>query len=148
MNVKQFVAGAVVGAIVLLIAGYVIWDMLFASFFAMNTGGATGVDRQEWILWPMVLGSLSHAALITLGVGTRKQPGSLVEGIKVGAVVGFLIWFTADFTLYAIQDVNNLTGTIADSLLEAVRGAITGAAIAVVVGMLGGARNRATPSPA
>jgi hypothetical protein len=50
--------------------------------------------------------------------------------MKAGAAVGFLIWLCADFTLYGITNINNLTLTIVDPLVELVRGGITGAAIA------------------
>jgi hypothetical protein len=32
-----------------------------------------------------------------------------VSGMKVGAVVGFLLWATADFSLYGITNMSNLT---------------------------------------
>ena len=63
-----------------------------------------------------------------------------MDGMKIGAVVGFLLWFTADFILYGLQNVNNLTVAIADPLLELVRGGISGAIIAAVLGKIAGAQ--------
>ncbi len=51
-----------------------------------------------------------------------------------GAVAGFLLWFTADFILYGVQNVSNLTRTLVDPLLEFVRGGIAGGVIAAVLG--------------
>jgi hypothetical protein len=65
-------------------------------------------------------------------MGARTTSG-LVEGAKVGAVVGFLTWFTVDFTLYGFQNVSNLTRTIVDPLLEIVHGGIGGAVIGLLV---------------
>ena len=61
-------------------------------------------------------------------------------GIKIGAIVSFLLWFTADFMLYGISNVGNLTTTIVDPLLELVPGAIAGGVIA------GALRRMASPS--
>ena len=133
MNAKQWGCGAIGGGIVLFVLGYVIWDMLFGSFFAANTGSATGVGREDQLIWAVALGSLSYAALITYAFGARSASLTLVNGLKVGAIVGFLLWFSADFTLYGINNVNNLTATIVDPLLELVRGAITGAALGAVL---------------
>jgi hypothetical protein len=46
---------------------------------------------------------------------------------------GTLHWFTADFVLYGISNVGNLTTTIVDPLLELVPGAIAGGVIAGVL---------------
>ena len=55
----------------------------------------------------------------------------MVDGLKAGAIVGFLLWVTADFTIYGFDDLSTLASPIADSLLEGVRGAIAGAVIAI-----------------
>ena len=52
----------------------------------------------------------------------------------MGAVVGFLLWFTVDFILYGITNVENLAQTVVDPLLELLRGGIAGGVIAVVLG--------------
>jgi hypothetical protein len=52
--------------------------------------------------------------------------GTVAGGMKAGATVGFLIWMVADFTLYGITNINNLTVTIVDPLVELVHGGIAG----------------------
>ena len=58
------------------------------------------------------------------------------DPIRDGAVVSFLLWFTADFMLYGISNVGNLIGTVTDPLLELVPGAIAGGVIAFVFGRI------------
>jgi len=136
MNAKQFAVGTVVGTVILFVLGYVIWDMLFADFFAANSGGATGVDRAEQIVWAVVVGTLAYGLLLTLVIKGSSRPGSIAEGVKLGAIVGVLVWGTTDFILYGVTDINNLTAVVADTLLEGVRAAISGAGVAAVVGMI------------
>ena len=45
MDIKRLIIGTVVGGITLYILGYIIWDMLFAEFYAANAGSATGVVK-------------------------------------------------------------------------------------------------------
>jgi hypothetical protein len=66
-------------------------------------------------------------------MGGRPEAASIAGGAKVGAVVGFLLWFTADFVLYGVINIANLTRTIVDPLLEFVHGGIGGAVIAAVL---------------
>ena len=139
MDTKRFLTGTIVGGIVLYLVGYLIFSMAFASFYAANTGSATGVDRASEVMWAVVLGAFAYAALICYAMGRRGVMG-LAEGFKVGAIVGFLLWACADFTLYGVENVSNLTRTVVDPLLEVVHGGIGGAVIALVV-------SRTAPAP-
>jgi hypothetical protein len=44
------------------------------------------------------------------------------------------VWFTADFFLYGISNVLNLTSALVDPLIEVVPSAVAGGAIAAVLG--------------
>ena len=139
MDIKRFIIGTVVGAITLYALGYLIWELAFADFFAANAGSATGVVKDPQVIWALALGTLSYAALLTLAIGTRAGSATIVEGLKIGAIVGFLMWFSVDFIHYGIGNVSNLTATIADSLLELIDAGISGAVIAAVLGKVAGA---------
>jgi hypothetical protein len=136
MNIKRLVIGSVVGTVVLYFVGMLIWVVLFADFFDANAGTAMGVDREAMILWSVVLGTLCYAVLLTLGLEVSGKKG-IGGGLLVGAVVGALIWGTADFIFYGISNLNTLTGAVADVVLEGVRGAIGGAVVALVLGFVG-----------
>jgi hypothetical protein len=133
MNTKQWVVGTVAGAIVLYAVGYVIFEVLLGDFYAANGGSATGVSRDPQILWAVVVGGLAYAALILYAVRANVASLTVVGGMKAGATVGFLIWLVADFTLYGITNINNLTLTIVDPLVELVHGGIAGAAMAALL---------------
>ncbi len=133
MDIKRLVIGTVAGGIALFILGYVIWNMLFVEFFAANAGSVTGVAKDPQVMWAIAVGTLSYAALITLAIGTRAGSATIVEGLKIGAIVGGLMWFGADMIIYGVWNVSNLTAAIADSLLELIRAGISGAVIAAVL---------------
>ena len=102
--------------------------------YAMNSGSATGVVRESPLVWAVVLGALSYGALVTLAIGSRTAPPSVAGGIRTGAIVGFLLWFTADFMLFGISNVGSLASTMLDPLLELVPGALAGGLVAGVLG--------------
>ena len=134
MDTKRFVIGTLAGGITMYLVGYLIWDLAFADFFAANAGSAMGVIRETDLVWAIVLGTLSLAALVTLAVGRRAGSSTIVDGFKIGAIVGFLVWFGVDFIYYGFTNISNLTATIVDPLLEIVRTGIGGAVIAAVLG--------------
>ena len=133
MDIKRLIIGTVVGAITLYILGYVIFDLAFGEFYTANAGSATGLVRDNPLIWATALGSISYAALLTLAIGTRAGSSTIVEGLMTGAIVGFLLWFTVDFIFYGIFNISNLTLTIVDPLLELIRAGIGGAVIAAVL---------------
>src|SRR5262245_1102836 len=112
------------------------FEKAFAGFYAANVGTATGVDRAADLTWALVLGMFGYAALICYAMCNRTTAWGLGTGAWLGAIVGFLIWFTADFTLYGVENVSNLTRTIVDPLLEIIHGGIGGAVIGLVVGKM------------
>ena len=140
MDARRFVIATLVGGVTILATGTLIFAIApFRDFFAyaMNAGSATGVAREPQLLWAVALGALSYSALVTLAIGTRARSANIGAGIKIGAVVGFLLWFTADFMFYGISNVGNLTSTVVDPLIELVPGAVAGGVIAAVLGKIG-----------
>jgi len=132
MHAKQLVIGTLAGAVTVLAIGYLIFTAALGNFYAyaMNAGSAMGVAREPQLFWALALGALSYAALLTLVIGSRGSDLTIAAGIKIGAIVSFLLWFTADFMLYGISHVGNLTTTVVDPLLELVPGALAGGVIA------------------
>lgn len=133
MDAKRFVIGTLVGGIVLYAVGYLIFGVVFAGFYAVNVGSATGVARGTQLVWAVGLANLAYAALVTYAIGNRSESLTIGTGAKVGAIVGFLLWVTADFVFYGTTNIANLTRTIVDPLLEIVHGGIGGGAIAAIL---------------
>jgi hypothetical protein len=136
MDTKRLVIGTLAGGIAMYVVGYLMFGVTFRAFYDANAGSATGVSRDVNLEWAVALGTLAYAALITFAMGNQSGPSTIGAGIKTGAVVGFLLWFTADFIFYGITNVANLTRAVADPLLELVRGGIGGAVIAATLGKL------------
>ena len=135
MSPKQLLIGTLAGALTLAATGYVIFGIAIPGFFTnfMSAGSATNVERQPPLLWAVALAMLSYGLLMTLAVGGRARPLTTRAGVTTGAVVSFLLWFTADFMLYGISNVGSLKGTATDPLLEMGPGAIAGGVIAAVL---------------
>ena len=132
MDSKRFVIGSIVGGVVLFLTGYVIFNIILASFFEANMGSATGLARDPPFLWAIALGCLGYAILICYAMGARGALG-LAGGMKTGAIVGFLLWLTADFISYGSTNATTLTAVLADVVAAFVHGGIGGAAIGLVV---------------
>lgn len=136
MNAKQAVVGIVVGAIAAAVLGYLIFDLIMGDFYASHLGSATGVIRDSQVWWAVIIGAAGYAAMIVYVLGLQAGKSTLVGGLVTGAIVGFLMWLTADFTLLGVENVSTPTLAVIDPILELIRGAITGAAIGLAVSKL------------
>ena len=131
MTLQRLAIGTVVGGLVLFILGYLVYGVLFASFFATNVGTATGVTREPFNFVALLIGQLAFSAVLTLIFGWGSVSNA-IQGAKMGALAGLLIFLGIDLTLYATTNVQNLAASLVDPLLAAVLFGATGAAIASV----------------
>lgn len=136
MNTKRLVVGSVVGAIVLHLVGYLLFQRLLADFYAANAGTATGVNKEPQVLWAVIVGNLSYAVLLTLATGWARAT-SLMAGFRIGATVQFLAWLGTDLILFGISNTTTLNLALVDPLVELVHGGLAGAAIVAVTARLG-----------
>ena len=76
---------------------------------------------------------LAGACLLTLIVGAWAKATSATGGAQLGAVFGLLVAIMFDFNIFGTTNVSNLTATLVDPLLFAVRYAIAGGVIGAMV---------------
>ena len=135
MHAKQLLIGTVAGAVTVLAIGYLIFTAALGDFYAyaMSAGSARGVPREPQVFWAVAVAAIAYGALLTLVIGSRGSCSTVGAGIKIGAIVSFLLWVTADFMLYGISNVGNLTTTVVGPMLELVPGAVAGGVIAAVL---------------
>lgn len=138
MSIQKLAIGSIVGAVVLFVLGYVLFDLTFLGYYVENAGAAAVGIRESQVYWAIAIGSLGYGALVTCMIGRSEDAATLVGGLKAGALAGGLLWLTADFTIFAYLDLWNLAVTVLDVVLEIVRGAITGAIVALVLGKVSG----------
>jgi len=131
MDAKRLAIGTVVGGIAMFVVGYLIWDILLDYW--NGAFDAAGVAREAQLLWVNALSHVPAAALITLAI-ERGGSSMIGGGVKIGAIVGFLVWSTADLAFYANTTIFDLTAICVDSLLASVHFAIGGGVIAAVLG--------------
>ena len=131
MCTKRLAIATLVGGIVMYAVGYLIWDILLDYW--NGAFDAAGVAREAQLLWVNALSHVPAAALITLAI-ERGGSSTIGGGVKIGAIVGFLVWSSVDLAFYANTTIFDLTAICVDSLLASVHFAIGGGVIAAVLG--------------
>ena len=141
MDTKRILIGTLAGGVAMYVLGYLIFDVLFGAFYASSV--ATGVLRDTYLHWAVVLGTLSLATLVTLAIESRPGIATIGTGFTTGAIVGLLVWLGVDFIRYGMTNVPTLARTVVDPILEVVRTGASGAVIAAVLARIGQPEARA-----
>ena len=131
MDTKRLAIGTVVGGIAMFGATYLIWNIAF-DYYAVAIEAA-GVAREPQLLWVSALSNVPFAALVTLVI-ERGGSSTIGGGVKIGAIVGFLVWSGVDLAFYANTTIFDLTAIILDPLLAGVHFGSGGGVIAAVLG--------------
>ena len=131
MDTKRVAIGTVVTGITMFLVGYLIWDILFDYYAAAVD--AAGIARAPQLFWVLVASDVPFAALVTLTI-ERGGSSTIGGGVKVSAIVGFLVWSGVALVHYGSMTAFDLTATILDPLLSGVHFGIGGGVIAAVLG--------------
>jgi hypothetical protein len=131
MDTKRLAIGTVVGGIAMFAVGYLIWDIAFDYYAAAVD--AAGIAREPQLFWVIAVSNVPFAALVTLAI-ERGGSSTIGGGVKVGAIVGFLVWSGVALVHYGSMTAFDLTATILDPLLSGVHFGIGGGVIAAVLG--------------
>ena len=135
MDNKKLIIGTVAGGVTFFVLGFVLYGIVLESFFANHAGSATGVLKTEIMFWPLILGNLALAALLSYVFLKWAKIKSFGGGMKAGAIIGFLIALSLDMILYDTTNMMDLTASIVDVIVFTVMTAIGGGVIGMVLGM-------------
>ncbi len=135
MDTKKIVTGTLVGGVVLYAVGFVLFNHLFADFYAANGGNilVAGSDRVPRLDGAYMIAMMAYSGLIVYSLRNRAASATLAADALVGAIVGLLLWTTADVQQYSSSNATGLVVAIVDPLVETLRGAIAAVSITAVL---------------
>ena len=114
--------------------GFLFYAVLFESFFMANQGSATGVMKTEMMFWPLVLGNMSFAALMTHIIQNWAKVSGFGDGFKTGALVGFFASLGFDMIMFDTTNITTMTAVWMDVLIFTVMSGIAAGIIGLIAG--------------
>ena len=140
MNLKKLLMGAIAAFIVMFLLGFLWHSQLMADFYQSNLGETGSVDRENPSVFFIGLGYFS-LCLVMAYIYQKGVEGDnhIMDGIKFGAIMGFLWVVPLLSVLYGATTVFSKTVIFGDGLYHIVEGAIGGAIIAMIYGKGNGA---------
>ena len=130
----KILKGTVFGAIAFFFLGWLVWGILLMDFSMNNYNTEIYLPEDEMIWWAMIVSNLALALMYTL---ILKWAGAktLVDGVKIAAIIGALYALSIDLGYYSMTNVIlNLSAIVVDTLAYLVISAITGLIIVATWG--------------
>ncbi len=136
MDTKKRILATLAGFVVFFLLGWLLYGMLLVDFFNANQGTATGVMRAEteMVWWALIVGNLMQAYLLVYIFGNWANITSFGGGFKAGLIIGLIIGYGVDLTMYGTTNIMNLTASLVDPVVIAVMMGISGGVIGTVLG--------------
>ena len=133
MNVKEFLISSVVGAIVLFLLGWLIYGLILA--YEPNTDHC---DKETFNLAFIFISEVLMSMVLALIFTHWSSMRSFGSGAKTGAIYGLLLAAAFSSAMYAFKDFMTMEIMAMDAVISAVRFAIAGGVMGLVLGMMGG----------
>lgn len=125
------IVAALVGSVVMLPLGYLLYGVVFADLFESMTGTAVMKDPPA-VMW-IVAGQLAFGVLLMLIIYWRGAK-SFGGGLQTGAVLGFLMAIGYDFAQYGTTNLWTATATLTDPFITAVLVGVPGGVVGAILG--------------
>lgn len=133
MNMK-ILRGTVFGGIAYFLLGWLVWGILMMDFYTANMNQCTARPGGEMIWWAIIVSNFTFALLLSLILKWSGARG-FIDGLKTGAIFGFLMGLSLDLSFYSMSTMfNNVTAIAVDVVVNTVATAIIGLVIVLTWG--------------
>ena len=133
MDIKKFLTGTIVGAVLCFLLGWLIYGVILRHYLYWHGGTGGHIERTEPLMIYLVVGNLLYGAFIAY-VFVKANIRTLADGFITGGVIGLLVTGTFDFMMYATTHITSKHYILADTVAAAVMVAVVGAVLALVIG--------------
>ena len=133
MNMKVL-RGTVFGGISFFLLGWLLYGILFMDFFSANMNQSANRPVEDMIWWSMIVSNFVTALLLTLILKWSGAKG-FPDGLKTGAIFGFLLALSLDLSFWSMTTMYNNFGTLlADVAVNTFMLAVVGMLIVLLWG--------------
>ncbi len=136
MKTKKILFGGISGGVIFFLLGWLIYGVLLMDFMTANTNQGLSKPMEEMVFWALILSNLASGFLLSFVINWSNST-TVMSGVKIGGVIGFLFAFGIDFSFYSMTTIYpDLTPIFVDIIAYSVMSAITGGVVAWVMAMV------------
>jgi len=133
MNMR-ILRGTIFGGIAFFLLGWLIYGIIMMGYNTANTNQCMNNPNGEMIWWAILLGNFISALLLTLVLNWSRAK-NWMDGLKTGALFGFLLSSSMAFGFWSMTTMyNNFTALMVDIAQNTVFYGLVGLVIVLLWG--------------
>lgn len=126
--------GTIIGGIAFFLLGWLIYGILLMDYNLANYNQCANRAPEDMVWWAIIISNFATALLLTV-ILNWADASVAIDGLKVGAIYGFLSGLAIDLSFYSMTLMfNNLGAMLVDIITYTFLMAIVGLVIVVVWG--------------
>jgi len=130
----KILRGTVVGGIVYFFLGWLVYGILLMDYFSAGMNQCLSRPEGDMVWWALIVSNLAAALLLTLMLRWSGAKG-IADGLKTGAIFGFLYALIVDMSFLSMTTMYNNNGSlVADLIASTFVFAVTGMIIVLLWG--------------
>jgi len=130
----KILKGTIFGGVAYFLLGWLIYGLLLSDFSLANYNQCMNRASADMIWWTLILSNLVYAFFLTIVLKWSGATG-WIDGLKTGALFGFLYVLTMDLSFYSMTNMFNSIGALLiDILVSTIIASIMGTMIVLVWG--------------
>jgi hypothetical protein len=130
----KILRGTIFGGIVFFLLGWLVYGILLMDFMSANSNNCASRPDDEMIWWAMIVSNLLLAMFLSVVLKWSGAKG-VIDGMKIGAVIGFLTGLSTDLSFYSMTTmINNLTTVFVDVIVYSILLGVVGIVIVLTWG--------------
>ncbi|HSN09001.1 MAG TPA: hypothetical protein VLS85_08175 [Hanamia sp.] len=131
MKSSKFLAGGIIAAVIYFLLSYLLYGVLFKSFFDQN-GMVADMSKFTW--WAMILSTVAAGFLIAYVLSVARAT-TMGKGFAIGLIVGLLMELSIDLGMYGMgQSMMDSSAIGVDVVITAILSGVAGAVVGMVYG--------------
>ena len=91
-------------------------------------------EESEMVWWALIVGNVFQAYLLVYIFDKWTNITTFSSGLQAGAILGLILGFAMNLTMYGTSNMMNLTAALVDPFVSAVMMGITGGVIGYMLG--------------
>ena len=130
----KILRGTLFGGITYFLLGWLVWGILLMDFMSANMNHCANRPEGIMVWWAIIVSNLAAAMLLTLVLKWSGAKGYM-DGLKTGAILGFLYALIVDMSFLSMTTMFNSYGALVVDLIVS---SLLFAATSVVIVLLWG----------
>jgi len=130
----KILRGTLSGGIVYFLLGWLVYGILLSDFMMSNYNQCANRPQAEMVWWALIASNLAYALLLTLILNWSGASG-IIDGLKTGALFGFLYAVNIDLSFYSMTTMfNSFSPVVIDIIITTLMSTVIGAVIVLLWG--------------